>query len=65
MPGGLPYQPWAEALMKKDGYETEDLFATLKAFQRHWRPARVNGRIDWQTACLAGGLCAMLSRGAG
>ena len=53
------------AMLTEIGYETEDLFATLKAFQRHWRPARVNGRIDWQTACLAGGLCAMLSRGAG
>lgn len=32
------------------GYETHDLFATLRAFQRHYRPERVNGRLDWQTA---------------
>jgi N-acetylmuramoyl-L-alanine amidase len=35
------------------GYETEDLFATLTAFQRHFRPARVNGRLDRETARLA------------
>jgi N-acetylmuramoyl-L-alanine amidase len=34
------------------GYETEDLFATLKAFQRHFRPARVDGRLDRETARL-------------
>jgi N-acetylmuramoyl-L-alanine amidase len=32
------------------GYETLDLFATIKAFQRHFRPARVNGRLDFETA---------------
>lgn len=31
------------------GYATEDRFAALKAFQRHFRPARVNGRIDFET----------------
>jgi N-acetylmuramoyl-L-alanine amidase len=35
------------------GYETEDLFATLTAFQRHFRPARVDGRLDRETARLA------------
>ena len=38
------------------GYETIDLFATLKAFQRHFRPERVNGRLDWQTARLIRGV---------
>ena len=38
------------------GYETENLFDTLKAFQRHFRPARVNGRIDFETARLLRGL---------
>ncbi|MBK8210058.1 MAG: N-acetylmuramoyl-L-alanine amidase [Rhodospirillales bacterium] len=52
------------AMLTEIGYETDDFFATLKAFQRHWRPARVNGRIDWETARLAGGLCALLSGGA-
>lgn len=32
------------------GYETVDVFASLRAFQRHFRPARVNGRIDFETA---------------
>lgn len=49
------------AMLAEIGYETTDLTATLKAFQRHWRPARVNGRIDWQTARLARGLCGMLA----
>jgi N-acetylmuramoyl-L-alanine amidase len=53
------------ALLAEIGYETEDLFATLKAFQRRWRPDRVNGRIDWQTARLARGLCILLADGAG
>ncbi|MFO1119419.1 MAG: N-acetylmuramoyl-L-alanine amidase [Rhodospirillales bacterium] len=49
------------AMLAEIGYETENLFATLKAFQRHFRPERVNGRIDWQTARLAHGLCTMLA----
>lgn len=44
------------SLLAAIGYETEDLFATLKAFQRHYRPSRVNGRLDWETARLIGGL---------
>ena len=51
------------AMLAEIGYATEDLFATLKAFQRHFRTARVNGRIDWQTARLARGLCTMLADG--
>ncbi len=35
------------------GYETGDLFATLKAFQRHFRPACVTGCLDRETARLA------------
>lgn len=38
------------------GYETGNLFKTLQAFQRHFRPARVNGRIDFETARLLKGL---------
>jgi hypothetical protein len=34
------------------GYETANLFKTLQAFQRHFRPARVNSRIDFETARL-------------
>jgi N-acetylmuramoyl-L-alanine amidase len=40
-------------VLSKIGYETEDLCATLKAFQRHFRPARVDGRLDRETARLA------------
>ena len=43
-------------LLASIGYEIEDLFATLKAFQRHFRPERVNGRLDFQTARLIKGL---------
>lgn len=42
------------------GYETENLFDTLKAFQRHFRPARVNGRIDFETARLLKGLIELI-----
>ncbi|MBL8667855.1 MAG: N-acetylmuramoyl-L-alanine amidase [Rhodospirillales bacterium] len=53
------------ALLAEIGYETTSLFATLKAFQRHFRPERVNGRIDWQTARLARGLCTLVAGEAG
>ncbi len=43
------------------GYETENLFNTLQAFQRHFRPARVNGRIDFETARLLKGLLELLA----
>ena len=29
---------------------SDNPFLTLKAFQRHFRPARVTGRIDFETA---------------
>ena len=38
------------------GYDTGDAAAAVKAFQRHFRPARVNGRIDPETARLLAGL---------
>ena len=44
------------ALLAMCGYETVDLLASVRAFQRHFRPARVNGRIDFETARLARGL---------
>ncbi|MBK8176929.1 MAG: N-acetylmuramoyl-L-alanine amidase [Rhodospirillales bacterium] len=46
-------------LLAAIGYETVDLFATLKAFQRRFRPARPNGRLDWQTARLIHGLATL------
>jgi len=39
-----------KAMLAAVGYETENLHLTLKAFQRHFRPARVTGRIDFETA---------------
>lgn len=39
-----------DAMLAAVGYETVDRGATLRAFQRHFRPARVNGRIDFETA---------------
>ena len=32
------------------GYDVRDLSATLRTFQRHYRPTRVNGRLDPETA---------------
>ena len=50
------------ALLTEIGYETDDLFATLKAFQRHFRPSRVNGRLDFETARLLTGLADLCRR---
>ncbi len=44
------------SMLSAIGYETVELFATLKAFQRHFRGDRANGRLDWQTARLVRGL---------
>jgi N-acetylmuramoyl-L-alanine amidase len=46
-------------LLAAIGYETEDMLATLKAFQRHFRPERVNGQLDFQTARLIAGLAGL------
>jgi N-acetylmuramoyl-L-alanine amidase len=43
-------------LLASIGFEIEDFCATLKAFQRHFRPERVNGRLDFETARLIKGL---------
>lgn len=42
--------------LSKYGYSTDSLSAAVKAFQRHFRPTRVNGRIDGETARLLSGL---------
>jgi N-acetylmuramoyl-L-alanine amidase len=49
-------------LLADYGYETGNLFNTLQAFQRHFRPARVNGRIDFETARLLKGLVETVAR---
>lgn len=41
------------------GYATNDRFAAIKAFQRHFRPERVNGRIDFGTVRRLAGLLAL------
>lgn len=41
------------------GYSTADRFAAIKAFQRHFRPERVTGRVDFATARRLAGLLAM------
>lgn len=47
------------AMLAAIGYETVDRLASLRAFQRHFRPARVNGRIDFETARRLQALCAL------
>ncbi len=42
------------------GYDTTDFAAALKAFQRHFRPSRVTGRIDAETARRIIGLAQVL-----
>lgn len=49
----------AEALTQI-GYDVSDFPAALKAFQRHFRPSRVTGRVDAETARLIIGLTQML-----
>jgi N-acetylmuramoyl-L-alanine amidase len=46
----------AEFLLRNFGYETDDLGKTLKAFQRHFRPGEVNGKLDSETVQLLSGL---------
>ncbi len=43
-------------MLAEYGYDVADAPAALKAFQRHFRPARVQGRIDPETARLLAGL---------
>lgn len=43
-------------MLFKVGYEMSDPIAALRAFQRHFRPERVTGRIDFGTARRLGGL---------
>jgi N-acetylmuramoyl-L-alanine amidase len=43
-------------LLRDFGYETDDLGKTLEAFQRHFRPGEVNGKLDSETVQLLSGL---------
>jgi len=44
------------AMLADIGYDVADFPAALKAFQRHFRPERVNGRVDAETARRVAGL---------
>jgi N-acetylmuramoyl-L-alanine amidase len=46
----------AGILLRNFGYETSDLGKTLEAFQRHFRPVEINGKLDSETAQLLRGL---------
>ncbi len=54
-----PDEPEAAALLSQYGYEITDLSRTITAFQRHFRPARVDGTADGETAGLLRALLAM------
>jgi N-acetylmuramoyl-L-alanine amidase len=47
------------AMLAAFGYATDDRFAAVKAFQRHFRPERVNGRVDFETVRRLAGLLAL------
>lgn len=42
-------QSGVEAGLRRIGYPVPDLAATVTAFQRHWRPSRVDGVADEET----------------
>ena len=44
------------AMLAAHGYDITDAGAAIAAFQRHFRPARVDGVIDAETAALMAGL---------
>lgn len=49
-PGDDP-APDPEAALRQIGYPIPDLAITIIAFQRRWRPARVDGLADRETCC--------------
>lgn len=60
-PGGLPVaEDQVEAGLRAIGYPIPDLAVTLRAFQRHWRPARVDGVADAGTRGRIADLLALL-----
>ena len=52
-----------EASLRRIGYPVPDLGTTLIAFQRHWRPARVDGVADHATRSRIGDLLRALASG--
>ncbi|RAI59390.1 N-acetylmuramoyl-L-alanine amidase [Roseicella frigidaeris] len=60
-PAGAPAGASAAALLSAIGYRTDlPLPVLLAAFQRHWRPARVDGVADAETLARLAGLVRML-----
>jgi N-acetylmuramoyl-L-alanine amidase len=55
---GLTNEADVRSHLARIGYETDDLSATVLAFQRRFRPDRLDGQIDSETA----GLVAALAR---
>lgn len=50
------------AMLAEYGYETKDAKRAIEAFQRHFRPARVDGRADGETTGRLAGLLALCRR---
>ncbi|RIJ18232.1 N-acetylmuramoyl-L-alanine amidase [Henriciella mobilis] len=46
-------RPSIDAALQAIGYDTTDLGAAVTAFQRRWRPARVDGLVDADTRSIA------------
>lgn len=62
-PAGAPGTAMEAAfLLAQIGYDIADLPATLTAFQRRYRPSRLDGVLDKETAALINGLATMLPR---
>ena len=55
-------QPVLADALTEIGYDASDFSAALKAFQRHFRPARVTGRVDPETARRLFGLVETIRR---
>ena len=47
-------------MLHRFGWDVADLAAALRAFQRHFRPSRVTGRIDFETARRLRGLLELI-----
>lgn len=47
------------------GYETDDLAMTIAAFQRHFRPGRIDGVADAETVAMLAGLARQVAAGEG
>ena len=46
----------ASKLLQNFGYEIDDFVKTLVAFQRHFRPTKIDGELDIETVQLLNGL---------